>query len=92
MPKNDDKQGKYYGECSHQEQIFIVYVIVTPSCKRLKGPYVNGWKVEIRDCYGITKGVSVHAKQLITSLHHLPSPLQCLSLGHPDKFQSVAPT
>jgi len=57
MPKNVDKQGRYYGECSHQEQIFIVYVIVTPSCRRLKGPFVNGWKVEIRDCYGITKGV-----------------------------------
>jgi hypothetical protein len=24
MPKNDDKQSKYYGECSHQQQIFIV--------------------------------------------------------------------
>jgi hypothetical protein len=57
MPKSDDKPGKYYGECSHQEQIFIAYVIVTPSCKRLKGPYVNGWKVEIRDRYGIIKDV-----------------------------------
>jgi hypothetical protein len=55
MPKNDNKQGKYYGKHSYQEQIFIVYVIVTPSCKWLMGPYVNGWKVEIRGCLASQK-------------------------------------